>query len=270
MTASGKRGASGNAAPACGPAPAASDEAGAGRRRGLSPVAVSVAASLAACSAIVVATAVLKAGSYYLAAAAMIVCAMVPFVASFENRRPQAREVVLLAVMCALAAASRAAFVWVPHFKPMAAIVMITGIALGPQSGFLAGAVSVLASNFLFGQGYWTPWQMLAFGLAGLVFGAAFGRDSFRRGALPVGRRVALAAAGGAFVMLVLGPVLDTSSVLMFLSRMTPEGVLAIYLAGVPVNAVHALATAATLLLAANPILSRVSRVSLKFGLYER
>ena len=75
------------------------------------------------------------------------------------------------AVLCALAVASRAAFAAVPHFKPMLAIVMLTGIAFGPEAGFLCGAISGFASNFIFGQGPWTPWQMFAYGIGGLLAG---------------------------------------------------------------------------------------------------
>ncbi len=69
----------------------------------------------------------------------------------------------MLAVMCGIAVAARTAFIWLPHFKPMAAIVIIAGVAFGAESGFLVGAVSALVSNFIFGQGPWTPWQMFAF-----------------------------------------------------------------------------------------------------------
>lgn len=201
---------------------------------------------------------------YYLASALIVLAALAPFLVGFERRRPSAREVVLLAVLVALAVASRAAFAFVPHFKPMAAIVMLTGMALGPRQGFLAGVLAALASGFLFGQGPWTPFQMLAFGAAGLAFGLAG-----RRLAPPFSPRgrLVLAAAGFAFVLLALGPILDTSSLFFMLASLTPEGVAAIYLAGVPVNAIHGAATALTLFLVANPLLAQIDRVRAKYGL---
>ena len=108
---------------------------------------------------------------YYLAGLAIIVLTTAAFFLHFESRKPQARELVILAVLCALAVASRAAFAAVPHFKPMLAIVMLTGIAFGPEAGFLCGAISGFASNFIFGQGPWTPWQMFAYGIGGLLAG---------------------------------------------------------------------------------------------------
>lgn len=103
---------------------------------------------------------------YYLCSLLLIVLSMVPFFLSFEKRKPQAREIVTLSVMCAIAVASRAAFIMVPHFKPMVGIIIITAMTFGPEAGFLTGAVSGFVSNFLFGQGPWTPWQMFAFGIA--------------------------------------------------------------------------------------------------------
>ena len=108
---------------------------------------------------------------YYLAGLAIIVLTTAAFFLHFESRKPQARELVILAVLCALAVASRAAFAAVPHFKPMLAIVMLTGIAFGPEAGFLCGAISGFSSNFIFGQGPWTPWQMFAYGIGGLLAG---------------------------------------------------------------------------------------------------
>ena len=123
-------------------------------------------------------------------------CLLYTSFVAFEGRRPTAREIAVVAVLTALAVAARAAFVWVPHFKPMAAIIMIAGIAAGPQTGFLVGSVAALASNFIFGQGPWTPWQMLAFGVVGLVAGLLADARVFPRANLSWPRRVALAVTG--------------------------------------------------------------------------
>ena len=116
--------------------------------------------------------------NYYLCGLALILCGTVPFLACFERRRPQARELVTLAVMCAIAVASRTAFIFVPHFKPMAGVIMITAAAFGPETGFLAGLVSAFVSNFIFGQGPWTPWQMLAMGAVGLLAGFMYKKEA--------------------------------------------------------------------------------------------
>ena len=88
--------------------------------------------------------------AHYLTSTLVIIFILVPFLLSFEGRKPQARELVLIAVLCALAVASRAAFAWLPHFKPIFGVMIIAGIAFGPQAGFLVGAISAFSSNFFF------------------------------------------------------------------------------------------------------------------------
>lgn len=206
-------------------------------------------------------------GSYYVTSILVIIYAMVPFFVSFESRRPQARELVIIAVMCALAAVARVAFIWVPHFKPIAAIVMIAGVALGSRSGFLVGAISLLVSDFVFGQGPWTPWQMLAYGIAGFVAGFLAERGMIPRSDLSNRAKTLLSLAGAAFVVVVVGPILDTCSLFTMISAITPESALAIYASGLPVNAVQAAATAITLFILANPLLGKLERVRVKYGL---
>ena len=90
---------------------------------------------------------------FYLTCTLIILELMVPFFLGFEARKPQARELTLVAVMAALAAASRVAFVFLPGFKPIIGIIMISGMAFGPESGFLIGALSVFAIICLGVQG---------------------------------------------------------------------------------------------------------------------
>ena len=230
---------------------------------------LATAAAIVAAAAVVVACALIGGRSYVAGSIAVVLCSMAPFLVRFESRRLHARELVTVAVMAALAVVSRAAFAWAPGFKPIFGIIMVAGVALGPSSGFFVGAVSALASNFLFGQGPWTPWQMLGYGLCGFVFGLLG-----HAGVLPQGRwsakTKALACVLGFLTVFALcGPVLDTSSLFFLLSRITPEGVVAVYLAGAPVNAIHGAATAATLLLIANPLLGKLQRLCTKYGVGE-
>lgn len=97
----------------------------------------------------------------------------IPFFLVFDRRKPQARELVPVAVMAAIAVVGRAVFAIVPlpHFKPCSAIIMITAVVFGPETGFLTGALTAFVSNFLFGQGPWTPWQMFCWGLIGFLTG---------------------------------------------------------------------------------------------------
>ena len=208
-------------------------------------------------------------GSAYATSTAVILCALAPFLASFERRRPQAREIVLVAVVCAIAVASRVAFFWLPFFKPVIGVIVIAGLALGAPTGFLVGAVTALASDFFFGQGPWTPWQMLAFGVAGLAFGLLSDFRILPRSRLSVAQRVLSAVGAGAVTLLVTGPILDTSGLFLFTSAITPESVAAVYLAGLSANAALAACSALVVLLAANPLLDKLDRVRVKHGMFE-
>lgn len=205
--------------------------------------------------------------AYILISMGIVVLSMAPFFVSFERRRPQARELVTLAVMTTLAIVSRAVFAFVPQFKPMAGLIMITGIAFGASSGFLAGSLSVFVSNFIFGQGPWTPWQMLAFGLCGYVFGLLADRGIIPRDSWSMKTRIVVSFGGALFIQMIAGPILDTSSLFWMLGTITPETMLAVYGAGIPINAIHALATFVTLFLLGNPILDKLSRLKTKYGL---
>lgn len=198
--------------------------------------------------------------AYYITSMLVILEIMVPFFLSFEGRKPEARELVLLATLSALAIASRI-IVPIPNFKATYAMIMLAGIALGPESGFLVGALTALVSNFFFGQGPHTPWQMMAYGAAGFLLGFAF-----RRGALPR-KRLPMGLFGAGATVLFIGPLLDTNSVFMMLSRLTPEGVLAIYLAGLPVNFSQAIPTFLVLFFLGKPFLEKLDRIKLRYGM---
>lgn len=200
---------------------------------------------------------------FYLTSTLVVMEIMLPFFFAFESRRPQAREVVIIAVMAALAAASRAAFAFLPYFKPIIGIIMITGIAFGPQAGFLTGAVGVFASNFFFSQGPWTPWQMFAYGMAGVLAGAVFyRRESWQKPWI-------LAPFGFFVLLLIVGPMLDSCTVFTMLSKFTWESVLFIYGQGVPVNVAHGVSCALTLLLLGKPLLKKLRRLRVKYGMME-
>jgi Squalene-hopene cyclase C-terminal domain/Prenyltransferase and squalene oxidase repeat len=113
---------------------------------------------------------------------------------AYERARPSARMVAVVATLAAVAALGRDAFVALPDVKPITAITLVVGYALGPLPGFSVGAVGMLASNVMLGQGSYTPWQMAAWGLVGLL-GAALGRLSGRRlGRVPLALACAFTA----------------------------------------------------------------------------
>lgn len=198
---------------------------------------------------------------YTLISVVMLFEAMLPFALLFERRRPQARELVVIAVLCAIGVAGRAAFAMLPSFKPVMAVVILTGIALGCETGFLTGALTMFVSNFFFGQGPWTPWQMFAMGLIGFLAGLLF------QGRYARGKKPWLCAFGAVAALVIYGGIMNPASVIMYQPRPTWTMVCAAYLAGIPVDAVHALSTAFFLWVFAEPFLEKVRRIQIKYGL---
>ena len=200
--------------------------------------------------------------SYYITSTLMILELMVPFFMAFEGRKPQARELVVIAVMCAIAIVGRVA-IPIPNFKAIFAIIMLSGIAFGPEAGFMVGAISAFASNFFYGQGAYTPWQMMAYGAGGMLAGFLFAK-----GRLPQKPWV-MAVFGFFATILWVGPLLDCSHIFLMLSVINRDSILAALLSGFPVNLSQAICTVLIMLLFGRPLLDKLDRVKTKYGMME-
>ena len=198
---------------------------------------------------------------YYFISLLIILESMMPFALVFEGRKPQARELVILAVMCALAVAGRVAFFMLPQFKPVVAVVILAGVAFGGETGFLVGAVTGFVSNMFFGQGPLTPWQMFAFGIIGFLAGVLF-----RKGIL-LRSRTALCVYGGLATFLLYGGIMNPAALLTSQPHPTWKMLWPYYLQGIPFDLVHAAATVVFLWIGAEPILEKLDRIKVKYGL---
>jgi energy-coupling factor transport system substrate-specific component len=152
----------------------------------------------------------------------------------YERAHPSSKVLALVATLAALAALGRVAFAPLPNVKPTTDIVLLSGFVLGGAPGFAVGAVAALSSNLVFGQGPWTPWQMAAWGLIGVI-GAALGAATGRR----LGR-VPLAAVCGAAGLL-YGAILDGSTWVNFSGTHTLAGYLAFSATSLSFNLAHAI-----------------------------
>ncbi len=199
---------------------------------------------------------------YYLTSTLIIIELLIPFFLAFEGRKPQARELVVIAVMCALAVVARVA-IPIPNFKAIYAIIMIAGIAFGPESGFLVGAVAALSSNFFLSQGPYTPWQMMAYGAGGMLTGFLF-----QKGRLPR-KPILMGIVGFLGVLLFVGTLLDTCTVFLAPISMNLKSILAIYISGFTVNISQGLSTFLVLFLLGNPLLEKLDRIKVKYGMME-
>lgn len=198
---------------------------------------------------------------HYIVPLSVIIAALALFFLIFERKTPNARESALIAVMTAAAVAGRAAFFMLPQFKPVAAVVIITGAALGCGAGFITGALSMLISNMFLGQGPWTPWQMFAMGAIGVLSGLIFG------GEIKTKAQVFIFSVFGALaVFFIYGTLVDTASFLLGGAEFTLKSLLLVLSAGAAFNLIHAASTFIFLLLLAKPVLNKLRRIKLKYG----
>lgn len=199
--------------------------------------------------------------NYGLLSVIFMIVAMGPFFLRFEKRRPEARELVVIAVMAALAALGRVAFAPIPNFKPTSAIIIITAMAFGPEAGFLTGAIAAVASNLFFGQGPWTPWQMFCWGMIGFVAGI-LRNAGFLKGRWSL-------SVYGLFSGFAFGWVMNLWYIIGFINPITWQAIVAAYISSFWFDFTHAVSTVIFLYVLAKPWINKLDRIKVKFGMME-
>lgn len=203
----------------------------------------------------------LRGREYYLVSQAIILLGIILFMLNFEKRKPTVAELIIVAVMCALAVVSRISFFFLPTVKPIAAVVILTGISLGAETGFITGALSAFVSNFYFGQGSWTPFQMFALGLVGFFAGMLFQKFPVRKWLL--GLYAVLS------VLVLYGGIVDINTLFFYGGDNTWQAVRAVYGAGFFMNLSFGISTAVFLMLFHKPVLNKLMRVKRKLAIRE-
>lgn len=198
---------------------------------------------------------------YYFISLLIILETSVPVIIGFEKRRPKTRELVIVSVLSAVAAAGREAFVALPQFKPVMAIVIITGIVFGGEAGFLTGALSAFLSNFMFGQGPWTPWQMISFGFVGFLTSLIFEKSNL------LTTKLSLCVFGGASTFFIYGIINNVATVIMYQQNPTFAMFVSSCVTGIPFDLVHAVSTVFFLWLASEPFIEKLERIKTKYGI---
>lgn len=216
---------------------------------------LAVPAALAACASLR-----LEQGALLSVVAA--IGALAVFFASYESSRPALRQIMPTVVLAALAAAGRVLFAPFPDFKPVSAICIIAGAVFGRRSGFMVGALAALVSNLFFGQGPWTPWQMYAWGLVGYFAGVLAARGALDR--TPV-----LYAYGFCSAYL-YGALLNAWYAIGFVHPFTWPAIAVSYLAALPFDTAHAVATVVFLAALYEPWRRKLGRIKRKFALAGR
>jgi len=144
-----------------------------------------------------------KNNNYMILSALLILYTLLPFILVFEHRKPKAREIVMISSMSALTVCANLLCAFTIPVHAGTALVIISGIALGPEAGFLVGALSRFVCNFFTGQGPWTPWEMVAWGIIGFIAGVAF-------------NKVNLDTVKSRNLKLIMGPVVTILGALIF------------------------------------------------------
>lgn len=214
---------------------------------------------LVAVPAVLFACALLQFDQTALLTLVVAVAAVAVFFASFEASRPPLRRIMPTVVLGALAAAGRILFAPVADVKPVSAVCIVAGAVFGRQSGFMVGALAALVSNFFFGQGPWTPWQMYAWGLVGYLAGVLADAGLLER-------RGVLATYGFASGLL-FGLLMNTWTLAGFVQPITWPVALGVYAAALPFDLVHSAATVGFLLVIYVPWRRKLVRVREKFAL---
>lgn len=199
---------------------------------------------------------------YYIISLLVVGCTMVPFFATFEGRKPMAREIILISVLITLGVLGRAAFFMVPQFKPIIAIVILAGVTLGSQGGFMTGAMTAFVSNFFFGQGPWTPWQMFALGLIGFLSGWIVEKRILRES------KLALIIFGSIATFIFYGFIVDLWTVFgMGTGENLWQWAITVYTLALPFNILNTVATAIFLFFLAKPMVEKINRIKIKYGM---
>ncbi|OLS02321.1 ECF transporter S component [Tissierella creatinophila] len=185
----------------------------------------------------------------------------IPFFIRFESKRPKAREIMVIVVMASISVTSRIIFAPIPGFKPVTALTAITGIAFGPEAGFLTGAISALVSNMFFGQGPWTPFQMIAWGLLGFIAGVLSKFNLMKNKAF----LILYSIFAGIFYSLIM----DIWHVLSIDGLFTLEKYKIAIVAAIPFTIIYAVSNIFFLILLNKPIGEKLDRIKIKYGLIE-
>ncbi len=178
---------------------------------------------------------------------------LVLFITGFERKMTGTRRMVLVAVMTAISVLGR----FIPFFKPITALTVITAMYLGGEAGFLVGSLSALLSNFYFGQGPWTAFQMLAWGLIGYVAGLIAER---------LKRNRALLLAYGVLSGVAFSLIMDVWTVLWYSAGFDVELYLASITAAIPHTILYAVSNFVFLYFLAKPFGDKLERMKIKYG----
>lgn len=183
----------------------------------------------------------------------------IPFFVRFESKKPKTREIMVIVVMVSITVTSRIIFAPIPGFKPVTALTAITGMAFGPEAGFLTGSIAALVSNMFFGQGPWTPFQMIAWGILGFIAGVLAKLNLIKNKVVLVIYSI--------FSGILYSFIMDIWNVLSIDGLFSLEKYKIAILAAIPFTIVYIISNIFFLALLSKPIGKKLERIKIKHGL---
>lgn len=198
--------------------------------------------------------------NYMLVSAFVALLSCLPFFIAFETNENTGRELVVIAVMCAISVVGRLIFAPIPGFKPVTAVVIITGAVLGAEAGFITGSMTALCSNIFFGQGPWTPFQMFSWGIIGFISGLIF----FKRQKKNL---IFIIIAGMLFGVL-FSLLMDIWTTVSVSGEFIFNEYIACIIAAIPVTIEYAVSNAVFLAVLFNPFNKKLERIKTKYGVF--
>jgi len=178
------------------------------------------------------------------------------FMVEYESANISSKEVALVGIMAAIISVARIPFAPLPNIQPCTFLIIATGLVFGPLSGLMCGTLTAGVSNMFLGQGPWTPWQMVAWGVVGMIAGY-IGR---RYPDLSLRAIVILGVLGSLFY----GLIMDMSSWIIFYN-LDPAKLVMVLVVGVPFNIAHALGTVVFTFVLGKPVLFYLRRFQRRF-----
>lgn len=198
--------------------------------------------------------------NYMLVSAFVALLSCLPFFIAFETNENTGRELVVIAVMCAISVVGRLIFAPIPGFKPVTAVVIITGAVLGAEAGFITGSMTALCSNIFFGQGPWTPFQMFSWGIIGFISGLIF----FKRQKKNL---IFIIIAGMLFGVL-FSLLMDIWTTVSVSGEFIVNEYIACVIAAIPVTIEYTVSNAVFLAVLFNPFNKKLERIKTKYGAF--
>ncbi|HDR8180990.1 TPA: ECF transporter S component [Bacillus thuringiensis] len=201
-------------------------------------------------------------GYYMLSSLFLLVVIMLPFYIRFERKAFVSREIVLVAVLAAIAAVSRVPFSILPSVQPTSFVIIVSAIVFGSETGFMIGATAAIVSNIFLGQGPWTPWQMFSWGMIGFISGLL--RNTFLM------RKLWGRLLYGLFVGFLFGWIMNFWGLLGFIREATWEAVISYYIASFYFDLSHAISNVIFLLLFSTSWITILTRFKKKYAILDK